>query len=81
MRRLQRHRGDHAVARVADTPLWSVADKDITTIEGWEARNSRIRCSVRYRRASPAVRLLRFRHLDERRDILMQNPKSRQQRT
>ena len=38
--------GEHAVSS-CDTPLWSVADKDITTIaKGWEAPNARIRCSA-----------------------------------
>ena len=38
--------GDHAVA-ACDTPLWSVADKDVTTIEGLgNAPSSRIRCSA-----------------------------------
>ena len=38
--------GDHAVA-ACDTPLWSVADKDVTTIEGLgNCASSRIRCSA-----------------------------------
>ena len=38
--------GDRAVA-ACDTPLWSVADKDITTIEGLgNAPSGRIRCSA-----------------------------------
>ena len=38
--------GDRAVA-ACDTPLWSVADKDVTTIEGLGTqRAARIRCSA-----------------------------------
>ena len=35
--------GDQATAS-CDTPLWSVADKDITTSKDWERASGRIRC-------------------------------------
>lgn len=37
--------GDRAVAS-CDTPLWSVADKNVTTIEGLGTLSSRIPCSA-----------------------------------
>ena len=50
--------GDRAVAS-CDTPLWSVADKDVTTIGGLgQRRASRIRCnapSSPSRRCSAAI--------------------------
>ena len=58
--------GDRAVA-ACDTPLWSVADKDVTTVEGLGNAASAASAAARvYRRAGLAVRLLRFRHPDER---------------
>ena len=36
---------DHAVA-ACDTPLWSVADKDVTTMEGLGTPSGRIRCNT-----------------------------------
>ena len=59
--------GDRAVA-ACDTPLWSVADKDVTTVEGLGSAATAASAAARfYRRAGLAVRLLRFRHPDERR--------------
>ena len=58
--------GDHAVAS-CDTPLWSVADKDVTTIEGLGSPEETASAAARlHRRTGPAMRLLRFRHPDER---------------
>ena len=58
--------GDHAVA-ACDTPLWSVADKDVTTIEGLGSAEAAASAAARlHRRAGDAMRLLRFRHPDER---------------
>ena len=57
--------GDRAVA-ACDTPLWSVADKDITTIEGLGSARAAASSAARiHRRAGLAMRLLRFRHPDE----------------
>ena len=59
--------GDHAVTS-CDTPLWSVADKDVTTIEGLgSARKSASAAARLHRRTGAAMRLLRLRHPDERR--------------
>jgi len=58
--------GDRAVA-ACDTPLWSVADKDVTTPEGARDRRATASAAARlHRRAGVAMRLLRFRHPDER---------------
>ena len=58
---------DHAVA-ACDTPLWSVADKDVTTIEGLGRCAAAASAAARlHRRAGAAMRLLRIRHPDERR--------------
>ena len=51
--------GDHAVA-ACDTPLWSVADKDITTIEGLGSAESRIRCSARSSPSRPCSAAIAF---------------------
>ena len=37
--------GDRAVS-ACDTPLWSVADKDVTTVEGLGTASGPTRCSV-----------------------------------
>ena len=72
--------GDHAVA-ACDTPLWSVADKDVTTVEGLGNAATAASAAARvYRRAGLAVRLLRFRHPDQRRRSVEAKPETRQTR-
>ncbi len=73
--------GDHAVA-ACDTPLWSVADKDVTTIEGLGNEQAAASAAARlHRRAGPAMRLLRFRHPDQRRRPAEAKPDADQPRT
>jgi len=57
--------GDRAVTS-CDTPLWSVADKDVTTVEGFGQRRAAASAAARlHRRAGDAMRLLRAGHPDE----------------
>ena len=61
---------DHAI-NSCDTPLWSVADKDITTIEGLGSEQYPACAAARlHRRTGAAMRLLRIRNPDERRRIV-----------
>ena len=58
--------GDRAVS-ACDTPLWSVADKDVTTIEGLGTQRAAASAAARlHRRAGAAMRLLRLRHPHQR---------------
>jgi nicotinate dehydrogenase subunit A len=65
--------GDRAVAS-CDTPLWSVADKDITTVEGWERRATASAAARLHRRAGAAMRLLRPGILMSAAALLKRNP-------
>ena len=56
--------GNHDITS-CDAPLWSVADKDVTTIEGQRAKPASASTRL-HRRAGAAMRILSLRHHDER---------------
>ena len=58
---------DGRAASSCDMPLWSVADKDVTTLEGLGQRRAAASAAARlHRRTGDAMRLLHLGHPDER---------------